>query len=274
MKRKVFTADNSTMNLSQEDRENIKLNHQKKEQSLKEALQKIDNKLEESPFAIPNGNRGLITSNQVVPSNSKVIVKILRKAMKTASGIIIEDNAVAGRLQNENYYGQILKLGPNAKKENPDIEEGQFVIFSQLTGEHLPTSDFICKAIPATEIVAIGDNIDFFKANFRPTMNRLLVEVDERIVKTKTSVLFAGVDVADPREKQIQFAKVVGFGSQVDDSIKNNIHKNDIIAFDPYCGLIIYEKITTIEGVEGSKFIKTLYDFDVILKLNPNEETA
>jgi co-chaperonin GroES (HSP10) len=199
--------------------------------------------------------------SQIKPVNQRVLVEVLPFENKTDSGIILVGEKKASKLQNENYIGQVLKIAEDCPLEKiGDLQEGDYVIFSQFAGMHIPDENKFVKMVDPYMLVVKSKDKSLPYNEWQPLDNRVLVKVVEGESKTEGGLIVK--KMKDPRQADSQMGIVISAGVLKSKGIK----VGDKVAFDPFCGNIIHEEIPTIEATDGLQqtiFYKTVYDFDI-----------
>jgi co-chaperonin GroES (HSP10) len=183
----------------------------------------------------------------VTPCNFNVLVEVTE--FPTEEGGVFIGKQQSSQLEQTYYRGTALELGPRStdKDQCPELEKGDFVIFSDLAGYPVATDESYCKVIRGHDIVALTSDIENMNAEtLKPTGERILVEV------LKEDLMKDGVYDAskgDPRAKATQLGKVLKCAENT-----QQFPEGTIVAFEPYAGNPIHV---------GDTFYKTINSFDI-----------
>ena len=188
-------------------------------------------------------------SKNIKPCNFNVLA-VIENLPSEEDGVWKGNRQESTKTEQAYYIGKADKIGPRAKEKDqcPELEEGDYIVFSDLAGMHVPTEDNFCKVIRGHDIVAITTDIKNMNAStVKPTGQRILVEV------IKEGDVIEGVfnnSAGDPRSKDTQLGRVVSCAENAD-----QYPEGTIVAFDPWCGnpVVNNDKI----------FLKTLNSFDI-----------
>lgn len=191
-------------------------------------------------------------TTQIQPQNFNLLAEIL-KPQETEDGIFIGAGQFS-KIMPTFYLGTAVKLGDkaNSAEQCPELVEGMGVIFSQIAGYQVPTTNSYCKLVRGHEVVALVTNMDDMnKETILPTKDRILVElIDESVIQdgiyddTKN----------DPRDGVTQRGKVLKCAAGAD-----QYPVGTILAFDPFCGNLIFN--------DGKIALKTVNSFDILFSL-------
>lgn len=195
-----------------------------------------------------------INKSQIAPQNFYVLAEVT-ELEKVKNGIYSGPGQKATKTNIEYYYGKALALGKDATNDDacPEVKEDSNIVFSQFAGFATATQDGYCKAIRATDIVAIvnGNFEDMTEKTIEPTGERILVKiigeglVNEGIYDDTND---------DPREAITQKGVVI--------KCAKNAHKykpGTIVAFEPYCGNLIVN--------ESNLKLKTVHSLDILYSI-------
>ena len=100
-------------------------------------------------------------SKNVIPCNFNVLAEVT-KLPEEEDGIYKGEQTLSSKTDQAYYYGTALKIGPRAKEKDqcPELEEGSFIIFSDLAGYHLTTKSTFCKLVRGHDIVALTTDLN------------------------------------------------------------------------------------------------------------------
>ena len=174
----------------------------------------------------------------ITPHNSNVVVEVT-KLPTTINDIHVGEQSEMTKVQIEFYYGKAIKIGSTATSKNqcPELKVGDGVVFQQIAGYQVPTTDSYCKVIGAYNVVAITSDLENMNAEtITPTGDRVLVEIIGEKLVSEDGI--HDESKADPRESATQKGRVISCAKGA-----AHIEKGTIVAFDPYCGnLIVNDK--------------------------------
>ena len=174
----------------------------------------------------------------VIPRNQNVLVEI-EKLKEVIDGVYVgNQNAVETDAQPTQFYvGKVHKFGPDAPDDSqcPEIEEGKYAIFSQWSGQVMPTEDGYTKVIPGFNIVAFTKSLDMKIEDLDPTNDRILVEIIQDN-KVKDGVYNNADD--DPRQSVTQRGRVISCASNAD-----QYEVGAIVFFEPTAGNLIVNRV-------------------------------
>jgi len=183
----------------------------------------------------------------VTPCNFNILVEVTE--FPTEEGGVFIGKQQSSQLEQTYYRGTALELGPRStdKDQCPELEKGDFVIFSDLAGYPVATDESYCKVIRGHDIVALTSDIENMNAEtLKPTGERILVEVlKENLMKDGVYDASKG----DPRAKATQLGKVLKCAENA-----QQFPEGTIVAFEPYSGNPIHV---------GDTFYKTINSFDI-----------
>jgi co-chaperonin GroES (HSP10) len=188
----------------------------------------------------------------VNPQGVNALVEVKRFDTLDSNKIYKGENAQMTKTKAEFYFGTVIKLGKDAasKEQCSELKEGIGVVISQMAGYTIPTKKSYCKVVRGYDVVAIVEDLDNINMNnIKPTGDRVLVQIIEESSITSDGVYVGSKE--DPREALIQRGRVI---SCAENAIQYK--EGSIVAFDPYCGNLIYN--------EGDVLLKTVNGFDIL----------
>ena len=185
-----------------------------------------------------------IKSNEIIPLGVNIAVEIKIKE-KEINGVSL-GKSLANKSNIEFYSGKVLKLGESSTDgklgQCPNLEEGDFVIFSQFAGVVPPTEDIYMKVVTGHDIVAYSKNEDMNIEDIMPANERILVKILEEDIEINGVKIKGG---QDPRELQVQKCEIIRLG------LNSPFKENDIVFIEPDCGNLIVNdpdlKLKTVE---------------------------
>ena len=190
-------------------------------------------------------------SAKIKACNFNVVVQI-SNLPKEVDGVYVGHVNLSSKVEQAYYKGKVLDYGLRAIErdqcpELADIQEDDFIIFSDFSGIHVKTEGDFVKIIRGHDIVGITkDYTNMTIENTKPTAERILVEV------LPENDIVDGVwnNVSDPRSKDVQLGRIISCGATAD-----KYATGTIIGFDPHVGNPLVNK----DGL----FLKTLNSLDV-----------
>jgi co-chaperonin GroES (HSP10) len=172
-----------------------------------------------------------INKNSLAAVGDHTIVEIL-KTPAEKKGVII-DADIATKLHSAYYGGEVLDCGSD------EYKPGDQVIVNQLAGFHIDTKSHMTKVLRTPMVLAkVKDMNTMKKDEIFPTEDRVLIEIHEE------GLIRDGVyddSAANPRDQATQRGTVIAVGDKV-----TKLVVGDNIAFDPYSGDLIAEKLKVL----------------------------
>ncbi|GMO29007.1 MAG: co-chaperone GroES [Termitinemataceae bacterium] len=86
----------------------------------------------------------------IKPLSDRVLVKIAQAETKTASGIIIPDNA-----QEKTQEGVVVAVGPGTEKEKITVSVGERVMYDKYAGSQLKIDGADHLVVRMSDIIAV-----------------------------------------------------------------------------------------------------------------------
>jgi co-chaperonin GroES (HSP10) len=193
-----------------------------------------------------------MNKENVNPQGVNVLVEVKKFDTVDSNNIYRGENAKLTKTKAEFYFGTAVKMGEsaNSKEQCPGLKEGTGVVISQIAGYTIPTKEEYCKIVRGYDIVAIVEDLnDINMNNIKPTGDRILVQIIEENSFTGDGVFVGSKE--DPREALIQRGRVISCAQEA-----KQYKEGSIVAFDPYCGNLIFN--------EGDVLLKTVNGFDIL----------
>jgi len=192
-------------------------------------------------------------SKQIKPHGVNVVAEVTK--LPTEQDGVFIGNTQTGSTTQAYYTGTAIALGDkaNLKDQCPELKEGDGILFEQVAGYHVPTTDQYCKVVRGHDIVAIVTDIDNMNTEtIKPTGERILVEVVSESA-IKDGVFDGSAD--DPRDAATQKGRVISCAKGA-----AQFEPGTIVAFDPWVGNPIVN--------DGKTFLKTINSFDILFSLS------
>ena len=191
-----------------------------------------------------------------VKAHGRHVLVEVTKLPEVIEDVHVGEQARMTKTQTEFYYGEALEVGPNAADDDqcPELVKGDKVIFQQLGGFMVPTTDGYCKIMDGYNIVAKTTSLEEMnKKTITPTGDRILIEVigEGLVSEDADGNEFYDESKGDPRDQDTQKGIVVSCGPQAE-----VIAEGTIVFFDPYCGNLIVN--------EADLMLKTVNSFDIL----------
>ena len=177
-----------------------------------------------------------VNIKKVVTRGDRVLVHIKKLPKVTESGIITgQTNEFSStRLDIDNYIGEVIDFGDEqaVHKHSPGLKKGEFAMFSQYAGYHIPTGrDTFAKVIHSHDIhCKVQEPMKFNKEQVTPTGERLLLEVMPPEETTESGIIIGEAE-KDPRELDTEKCIVRGVGPQA-----KEFKVDDVVFIPAYVG--------------------------------------
>jgi co-chaperonin GroES (HSP10) len=193
----------------------------------------------------------------IVPLKDRVVVRLLQ-VEEIYEDLVLQTESDEDRIAIR--YGEVVAVGPDADSLGncPGLKTNNYVVFTQFAGSFLPTNDDenLYKLVRAYDIIGKTDEMnDVNTSNFKPTSNRLLVEIVD-LEKESGGIITNGGK--DPKLAELNFGRIIATGPEATD----NFAENQLVAFDTYVGTVI----RAYQSDEEPE-LRIIVDFDAVLAI-------